>query len=118
MLFDVRLSRVSFRSARSGVFTLGLLGLATFFIHGERPAVHSGGWIRDVPLREARAGASVTMLPGDRILVTGGDGQDGPLNTVEYLGGSARKRLQPMNVARSGHISVTLKNGLVLVAGG
>ena len=65
----------------------------------------------------ARDGASSAVLADGRVLVSGGNGADGnPQASVEFLGTGASAG--NMTIPRTGHVSVALKNGTVLIAGG
>ena len=76
-------------------------------------------WAPIGPMAMARTGACAAQLSDGRILITGGLGSSGALNTVDLfdLDGSA-SAAEPMSAAHSFHTCVTLQDGRVLVAGG
>jgi len=82
-------------------------------------AIPSGSWQATANLSCARAGASASLLPDGRILVTGGQSANGPVASADFFNpdGSVSPA-PPMVYPRAGHVSVTLQDGRVLVAGG
>ncbi len=92
------------------------LGLA---LRGAISQVASGTWAPAASMAQARSGASAALLQAGPILITGGDGANGPLADAELFGTDGTfSAAAPMNVARSRHISAVLQDGRVLVAGG
>jgi hypothetical protein len=70
-------------------------------------------------MTDTRTGASAALLPDGRVLIAGGTGAGGPLDTAElYDSGGFFTATTPMHVARAGHACVALQDGRVLVAGG
>jgi uncharacterized repeat protein (TIGR01451 family) len=104
--------RISFCAAVMALFATPLLKAAP-------PQIESGAWTPAGTMAEARDGASEAFLPDGRVLITGGNGPNGPLATSEFFDiDGTFSAAAPMNVARSNHISVVLRDGRVLVAGG
>jgi len=70
-------------------------------------------------MTEARTGASAVRLADGRVLITGGIGANGVIETAELYGATGSfSRVAPMLHSRSEHVSVALEDGRVLVAGG
>src|SRR5882724_7129579 len=83
------------------------------------PQTEIGTWTSAASLWQARSNASAVMLSDDRILIAGGDGAGGPLQSVEIFATDGTATFAgPMNEARSRHFAVTLSDGRVLVGGG
>ncbi|AUX43351.1 uncharacterized protein SOCE26_047990 [Sorangium cellulosum] len=80
----------------------------------------SGAWQSAAPMNTARLGHRVTPLPDGRLLVTGGRGHEGPLDSSELFDPSSGKwrYLPRMASARYWHIAAALPDGRLLVAGG
>src|SRR6266853_2600022 len=96
-----------------------LLLIVIVAVHGSVPSVPTGTWKPGANMAEPRGGASAAPLADGRLLITGGNGADGPLVTAEILGADgAFTSAASMGVFRSNHISVVLTDGRVLVAGG
>src|SRR5712692_5705043 len=75
------------------------------------PQVPTGTWASGGAMSQARAGASAALLQDGRILLTGGDGTSGPSATAEFFGTDGTfSPAAPMNVARSNHTAVVLKD--------
>ena len=69
----------------------------------------SGTWATIGSLAQARAGASSALLADGRLLVTGGAGASGPVNSAELFSiAGSFSAAAPISVARQNHISVTL----------
>lgn len=83
------------------------------------PQTVIGKWTAAIGLSQPRANAASVILPDGRILITGGDGGSGSLQSVEVFGidGSVSPAAA-MNVPRSRHLAVVLNDGRVLVGGG
>ena len=83
------------------------------------PQTAIGTWTSAASLWQARSNASAVMLSDDRILITGGDGTGGPLQSAEIFATDGTATFAAaMNVARSRHFAVTLPDGRVLAGGG
>jgi hypothetical protein len=83
------------------------------------PQTAIGTWTSAASLWQARSNASAVMLSDDRILITGGDGTGGPLQSAEIFATDGTATFAAaMNVARSRHFAVTLSDGRVLAGGG
>ena len=77
------------------------------------------GWQAVAGLLEARYDHCAVALTDGRILVAGGIGNNGKLNTAEIYGpDDVFLPVAPMSVARSQHSCTLLSDGRVLVAGG
>jgi len=83
------------------------------------PQTVIGKWTAAIGLSQPRANAASVILPDGRILIIGGDGGSGSLQSVEVFGtdGSVSPAAA-MNVPRSQHFAVVLSDGRVLVGGG
>ena len=98
--------------------------LAGFFMLAETlkatlPQTLIGSWTSASPLSQARANAASVLLPNGRILILGGDGASGPLQSVEVFGtDGAVSPAASMGVPRSHHFAVVLSDGRVLIGGG
>ena len=81
--------------------------------------VQSGAWWPSGVMSQARTGASAVRLPDGSVLITGGTGVDGVLNTAELFSQTGSfNRVAPMMNARNNHVAVALEDGRVLIAGG
>jgi N-acetylneuraminic acid mutarotase len=80
----------------------------------------SGTWANTGSLNTTRAGHSATLLPNGQVLVAGGEGATGFLNSAELYDPSQAKWTVTgsMATSRLGHSAALLPNGPVLVAGG
>jgi len=99
----------------AGLIALASAGGLAFMFADFAPAP----WSSAGSMAEARSGASSALLPDGRVLVTGGSGANGLLNSAEMYsldGGFSPEA--PMALARTGHVSVAMGDGRVLVAGG
>src|SRR6266403_3748925 len=103
-----------------GVFALVLLFSALLTLRGSVLTVLSGTWQSTGNLAVARSGASAALLKNGGVLITGGDPGNGPVASADLFNsdGSVSPLAAPMNNPRSNHISATLQDGQVLVAGG
>ncbi|WP_437320559.1 kelch repeat-containing protein [Sorangium sp. So ce385] len=83
-------------------------------------AGQGGRWSTGKPMRAARADHTATLLPDGGVLVAGGEGPDGALDSAEIYDPAADAwfALAPMLTARTAHTATLLPNGQVLVAGG
>ncbi|KYG11324.1 hypothetical protein BE21_57850 [Sorangium cellulosum] len=79
-----------------------------------------GRWSTGKPMSAARADPTATLLPDGRVLVAGGRGPDGALDSAELFDpeSGAWSALPPMLTARAAHTATLLPDGRVLVAGG
>ena len=102
-------------------FAIGVLLAATsleFLAREQAPQVPSGTSALGGTMAQPRTGASAALLPAGRLLITGGDGANGPSTSAELFNGDGSfSPAAPMRVARSKHVSVALQDGRVLVAG-
>jgi hypothetical protein len=98
-----------------------LLALLAFtgLLRATLPQVLIGNWAPAASLSQARSAASAVVLSDGRVLITGGDGANGPLQTAEFFGTDGTvSPAAAMNAPRSGHFAVALSDGRVLVGGG
>lgn len=83
------------------------------------PPTTIGAWTAAANLSQARTNAASVLLADGRILITGGDGGSGALNSAElFTPNGTVAAAANMNVSRSGHFAVELSDGRVLVGGG
>ena len=76
-------------------------------------------WLAMGKMQTARAGACSASLSDGRVLITGGEGPSGVLNSAEVFDSSGEfTAVAPMSSARADHVCVALEGGRVLVAGG
>jgi hypothetical protein len=75
-------------------------------------------WSRAATMLEGRAAHSATLLEGDAVLVTGGDGDGDVAAEVYALGVDGWRRTLGANTAPGRHSATRLTDGSVLVAGG
>ncbi len=102
------------------VLLTGFLLGAFVALKGFVLAIPSGTWQATGNLSAARPGASAALLQNGSVLITGGDPGSGPVASADLFNsdGSVSPLAAPMNNPRSNHISATLQDGRVLVAGG
>src|SRR6266404_4017058 len=102
------------------VLLMGFLLSAFVALKGFVLAIPSGTWQATGNLSAARPGASAALLQNGSVLITGGDPGSGPVASADLFNsdGSVSPLAAPMNNPRSNHISATLQDGRVLVAGG
>src|SRR6266850_4309148 len=102
------------------VLLMGFLLGAFVALKGFVLAIPSGTWQPTGNLSAARPGASAALLQNGSVLITGGDPGSGPVASADLFNsdGSVSPLAAPMNNPRSNHISATLHDGRVLVAGG
>lgn len=83
-------------------------------------AVPCNTWALVASMHDARVDFPATLLPNGNVLVVGGDGSAGILNTAEIYDPIANmwNSTPPMNVERDFSTATLLNNGAVLVAGG
>jgi hypothetical protein len=89
------------------------VGIATAQTAGPR-------WTYTGNLNAARQGHTATLLPGGKVLIVGGYGAAGLLNTAELYDPftGTWSLTGNLNVARADHTATLLPNGKVLIAGG
>lgn len=81
----------------------------------------TGGWYEAPPMKDKRAGFSITLLSDGQVLVAGGVAESGlELKSCELLdpGLETWRPAAPMNVSRRNHRATLLLDGDVLVIGG
>src|SRR5438445_606207 len=102
------------------VLLTGFLLGAFVALKGFVLAIPSVTWQPTGNLSAARPGASAALLQNGSVLITGGDPGSGPVASADLFNsdGSVSPLAAPMNNPRSNHISATLQDGRVLVAGG
>jgi len=92
--------------------------------HPSMPPVEAFAWTTVAPLQQARIEHTATRMRDGRILVAGGEYQNGSgwalLDSVEVFDPTTRhwSEATPMNDARSGHTATLLASGKVMVVGG
>jgi len=107
------------KSVKGVLVAIAVIACAVLTLKGSVLIVQSGSWSQTGNLSSARVGASAALLPDGRILVTGGDPRTGPVATADFFGTDGTiSAAPPMINARSQHVSVTMQDGRVLVAGG
>src|SRR6266436_6937169 len=120
----LRMNRfVDLRASFNSKFLLLPLSVlaVTVLLQGFRPqeTTATGTWVAKGSMQSARSGACAAVLPDGRVLVTGGLGPAGSLDTSEVFGMNGSFSATPALAApRSGHTCMTMLNGRVLVAGG
>src|SRR5262245_23822802 len=76
-------------------------------------------WLAAGRMQTARSGACSAPLPDGRVLITGGEGSYGVLNSAEVFDTSdSFTTVASMFSGRADHVCVVLDGGRVLVAGG
>jgi hypothetical protein len=87
----------------------------------------TGTWTQTGTLVKARVGHTATLLPGNKVLVTGGVKIDAPTSTVNDIQSSAElydsstgtwSATGSLLLVRAGHTATLLANNKVLIAGG
>jgi|GEM_PF-5089349 hypothetical protein len=80
----------------------------------------TSGPVIELQLEEARAGHTVAALPGNKVMVMGGENEGKELASVEIIDVALRTISQgpALNSKRSRHIALGFDDGLVIVAGG
>ncbi len=104
-----------------GVVKAGALFLSMAALLGGRQVAQdaSGIWVPKGRMSTPRTGACAAVLADGRVLVTGGAGPAGALDSAELLAtNGAVSSVSPMTAARMRHTCVALPDGRVLVAGG
>src|SRR5213593_4522773 len=93
-------------SVKSKLVLLPLSLLAVTVIFGYRPqeTTATGTWVAKGSMQSARSGACAAVLPDGRVMITGGLGSSGSLDTSEVFGmNGSFSTTPPMAAARSGH---------------
>ncbi|HET8966247.1 MAG TPA: hypothetical protein VFN20_08530, partial [Candidatus Acidoferrum sp.] len=81
--------------------------------------VQTGTWQPMGSMMSARSGATAVLLQDHRVLIAGGDGGSGAVNSAEVFNGDGSfSAVSAMGTARAKHVAVALADGRVLVAGG
>src|SRR5215813_9381026 len=76
-------------------------------------------WTTTGSLITARRDACAATLPNGQVLVSGGEGESGPLASVEVYGpGPTFVEITALDAARALHTCTVLLDGRVLVVGG
>src|SRR5258708_4868946 len=106
------------RSLRRLAFGLSLIVAFSALLHSfQSHAVNRG--VAVGKLQNTLSGACLVQLSEGRVLVTGGEGSSGVLNTAQLLDSSgAATTVAAMSYAHAGHVCALLDDGRVLVAGG
>jgi WD40 repeat protein len=80
----------------------------------------AGSWSPGLPLNTARTSHSAVLLPGDIVVVIGGNNSGGPLNSAEEFDATAPTANAgiPMGGARQNYTMTVMPNSKILVAGG
>jgi hypothetical protein len=113
----------------TGVATPALSSRTTFTLTVTNPAgatatqqvaVTVQGFVATGSMNDARSSATATKLPNGKVLIAGGMGSAGYLNSAELYDPSTKvfTRTGSMSTARLYHAAVLLNTGLVLVGGG
>ncbi len=101
------------------VATTTVLLSAGVIVRGARSDRPTYLWSVDASLSTPRRGACAARLPDGSIMISGGHGPHGTLNTAEVLSASGTMRsIAPMMNTRADHVCTALPDGRVLVAGG
>jgi hypothetical protein len=78
-----------------------------------------GAWQTFGALLESRQGAAAAILSTGQVLISGGQGTTGILNSVEAFDiWTGSHSITSLNLARTGHTATALKDGRLLVTGG
>ncbi|OUL71439.1 kelch repeat-containing protein [Paraburkholderia hospita] len=95
-------------------------GTANAHVHISVIQSATGEWVPGGNLFNARAWHSATLLPDGKVLVTGGQGTGGLLDSAELYDPTTGvwTSTGKMLAARSEHVAIRLPDGRVLVAGG
>src|SRR5258706_1483158 len=111
-------SAASVRSLRRLAFGLSLIVAFTALLYSfQSRAVNRG--VAVVKLQNTLSGACLVQLSDGRVLVTGGEGSSGALNSAQLLDSSGTATtVAPMSYSHAGHVCALLDDGRVLVAGG
>src|SRR5579862_3198461 len=88
-------------------------------LHSFQTSLTTNKFVAASNMQSARAGACSVQLPDGRVLIAGGEGPNGTLNSAEVFNASGQfTSVAPMLSAHAYQICVTLESGRVLVAGG
>jgi len=83
------------------------------------PSLQTGTWQPMGSMAAARSGATAVLLQDRRVLIAGGDGGSGAVNSAEVFNTDGSfSAVSAMGTARAKHVAVALADGRVLVAGG
>jgi hypothetical protein len=107
--------KVLVAGGRTGEYDSGTLASAELYDPATNTWSYTGG------LNTARAFHTMTLLPGGKVLVTGGsDASDGLISSAELYDPATGKwtTVAAMGTGRASHTATLLGNGKVLVAGG
>jgi N-acetylneuraminic acid mutarotase len=100
-------------------FVLLVILTFAFLLRAAIPQVATGTWQAGNAMTEARSGSAAVPLADGSVLITGGDGTSGPLNTAELMSSVGTfSSVAPMQSPRSNHAAIVLQDGRVLVTGG
>jgi hypothetical protein len=100
-------------------FLVVIFGFDALVSGADAPKARTGMWTQVGMMSAARSQACAAMLADGRILISGGFGMAGALNSAEILGLDGTFSSVPaMSAARGNHSCTTLADGRVLVAGG
>ena len=96
-------------------FRIEVVGQSTSFV-----TIELTGLIATANLSTARAHHTATLMPDGTVVLAGGDGASGVLNSAERLSasGESTEAAAPMLNARRGHSAALLPGGSVAFAGG
>ncbi|HEX8698667.1 MAG TPA: kelch repeat-containing protein [Myxococcaceae bacterium] len=96
-----------------------LTATASFTVLG-LPSCSTSAWATAGTLGSPRYNHTATLLPGDKVLISGGQNTSGSLATAEVYGPGTPpwNATNPMAQARHFHAATPLLNGDVLVSGG
>ncbi|HET9407547.1 MAG TPA: Ig-like domain repeat protein [Candidatus Sulfotelmatobacter sp.] len=107
------------KRAPKGLLILLVLFCFAGLLKATLPQILIGNWTTTSNLSQARSNAASVLLADGRILIIGGDGGSGALQSAEFFGTDGTvSAAAAMNGARSRHFAVVMGDGRVLVGGG
>src|SRR5260370_16333091 len=121
--FDVRELWRSYRYMKSAsryfVTTILLALCFGVLLHSFQSQRPINRWLAMGKMQTARAGACSASLSDGRVLITGGEGPSGILNSAQVFDSSGEfTPLAPMSTARAAHLCLALEAAHVLLSAG